>query len=674
MALKFLKSILAVSKFDDEKNRLAVLINTIAVLVIIGLCIVTLQRVFFDKFNFVPATVAVIAILITAIFLTMHGKISMGASLVIYSVYALMVYLAWTNDGLHDFAFMGMIGLLVVAGLILHKKYFYILVTVCVITVLLFAIFEMKGILVNRFSHTTVLLDVIDMIIVVLLTAAAIRVFSERLIKSLTLARNNEKAIKESEDRNKALISALPDLVMTISADGEMRNFTIPNFFPRTHTKEEILNKNISEALPPDIAKRAFEAIERAIEFKRVEQFEYQLMAQGKLCDFEARFSPLNKNEIIVVIRDISERKRAEIALKINEQMFESFMEYSPIYVFFKDQEIRSLRLSRNFEKMLHMPVEDILGKTMYELFPSELAKRMVEDDLRILQKGEIVRVVEELEGRFYETIKFPITIEEKPQYLAGFTIDITENKRNEIRLKKYAKELKEANKSKERLFSIIAHDLRSPFLGILGSIQMLSSDYNILTEDEKKTLIERIGSSIRKTFELLENLLHWSRMQSGKITPVPVMLNLEQEIFPVVKLLKDIALQKNVDIVCDINPAYEAYTDKDMLKTIVRNLISNAVKFSIAGGVIAIKSYENNGNFVVQISDAGIGMDKEILESLFKKENVKSRLGTANEMGTGLGLLVCKEMIELNNGEIWAESREGTGSTFYFTMPKVKV
>lgn len=140
-----------------------------------------------------------------------------------------------------------------------------------------------------------------------------------------------------------------------------------------------------------------------------------------------------NPESIWAIVRDISARKRAEDKLKENEAIFEKLLENSPVYIFFKDENIRPFKLSKNYEQMLNMPLQNILGKNMNELFPSDLAKQMVEDDKKILLKGELVRVDEEFNGRFYSTIKFPINIEGKPTYLAGFTIDITDHKLAEI-------------------------------------------------------------------------------------------------------------------------------------------------------------------------------------------------------------------------------------------------
>ena len=171
-------------------------------------------------------------------------------------------------------------------------------------------------------------------------------------------------------------------------------------------------------------------------------------------------------------ITDITDRRQAEEALEESEDIFRSFMEHSPIYVFFKNHEIRPIRLSRNYEKMLGMPIDEILGRTMDELFPSDLAKHMIEDDLEVLKGGRLVEVEEELEGRSYSTIKFPIVKQGKPPLLAGFTIDITERRSLE-------EQLRQAQKMEAigQLAGGIAHDFNNLITVIMGYGDLLLAE-----------------------------------------------------------------------------------------------------------------------------------------------------------------------------------------------------
>lgn len=658
---------------DDDKNRIAEIVNLLGMILLTGFLFILLQRILFEEVPFMPEIILTVMAVSSALILLRYGKIYLSGLLIILSLFGLLVFLAVKYNGIHDYALMAIPGLLVVSALIFPKKSYYIFFALSVISVAGIGFLEINGVLKTKINYQTKIFDVIDVLVIISLTAISIRIFSERFKNSLAKAQRSEMAIKESEQKYRLLLSALPDLVFRLDSNGVFKDYSAPQPDIMLYKSDDFLGKSISDLLPPEVSAKTLEAIKNAVTTGKVEQFEYKLQVNEYCSDWEARVVALDKNEVVVVVRDITERKRTEEALKQSEAIFEAFMEYSPIYVFFKDKDTRAIKLSKNYEKMLKMPMQQILGKTMFELFPSDLAKSMTEDDLNIIKNGKMVKVREELEGRYYETFKFPIVSKGSSAYLAGFTIDITETKQYELQLKRYAEELKEANLSKERFWSIIAHDLRSPFLGILGSIQMLSTEYQMLSEEERQILINRVAVSIRKTFDLLENLLNWSRVQGGKILPITISVNLLTELFPTLNLLKDSALHKNVQIENRINPLHNVFVDKDMLRTIIRNLVSNAIKFSLPSGKVTIRSEEKEDTIVMSVEDAGIGMDGETLSSLFKPESAKSRLGTSNESGTGIGLLVCRDMIELNKGKIWVESREGSGTAFYFSLPVSK-
>jgi PAS domain S-box-containing protein len=211
----------------------------------------------------------------------------------------------------------------------------------------------------------------------------------------------------------------------------------------------------IQEIPLPEYRKILNEALDRLLKYNELYEAEFKIkrVNDGAIRSIYSKAEMIvglddERVKVIGVIQDITQRKRAEEALHESEEIFRHFMEYSPIYVFFKDENIRSLSLSKNYEIMLGKPIAELLGKNMYELFPSVLAKNMVADDLRILKEGKVITVEEELNGRFYSTIKFPIFIEGKPLYLAGYTIDITQNKLDEDKLKQFQLLLKSSIES----------------------------------------------------------------------------------------------------------------------------------------------------------------------------------------------------------------------------------
>ncbi|HCE54558.1 MAG: PAS domain-containing sensor histidine kinase [Lutibacter sp.] len=247
---------------------------------------------------------------------------------------------------------------------------------------------------------------------------------------------------------------------------------------------------------------------------------------------------------------------------------------------------------------------------------------------------------------------------------------DITERKKTEQLLKDNETRLKELNATKDRIFSIIAHDLKSPFNSIFGFSNILADKIqkNNYHEIEKYAAI--IQSSSKKTIDLLTSLIEWSRSQTGRNKFNPEYVELEPIINEVIELFKDSASQKSIAIFKDLPQNTPVLADKAMIGCVLRNLLSNALKFTHPGGEISIGVKQYETEIQVSIADNGVGMNKEAINNLFQIEKSYSTLGTQQEVGTGLGLLLCKEFIEMHNGKIWVASELDNGSVFNFTLP----
>ncbi|MFC2130676.1 sensor histidine kinase [Bacteroidota bacterium] len=237
--------------------------------------------------------------------------------------------------------------------------------------------------------------------------------------------------------------------------------------------------------------------------------------------------------------------------------------------------------------------------------------------------------------------------------------------------LKKSEKNLIELNSTKDKFFSIIAHDLKNPLGSFKQTTEVLSMDFENLSDDDKKEYIQSMDKSAKQLFELLENLLTWSRSQRGKISFDPVETDISYVINNTVSLLNFQAANKNISLECNGSESNIGLFDANMISTVIRNLISNAIKFTPEGGTIKIGSGIEDDLLTAWIQDSGIGISKDNQAKLFRLDSTHTTQGTANETGTGLGLILCKEFIEKNGGEIWVESEEGKGSTFFFTVPK---
>jgi len=240
-----------------------------------------------------------------------------------------------------------------------------------------------------------------------------------------------------------------------------------------------------------------------------------------------------------------------------------------------------------------------------------------------------------------------------------------------------FTEELKESNIAKDKFFSIIAHDLKGPFNAIMGFSDILTSEWSDFTEEEKQHFIRNIHSSANNTFRLLENLLEWAMTQTGKFPFNPAPNDLSILVNDAVIFLREQAEKKQIKLFTAVNFGTMVMADENMIRTVFRNLLSNAIKFTHPGGQVKIFAHEvaaphtDQKMIEVSVIDNGVGIAGDILPKLFRIDEKIRSTGTANEKGTGLGLILSRELIEKNHGRIWVESEQGNGSRFYFTLPK---
>jgi len=231
--------------------------------------------------------------------------------------------------------------------------------------------------------------------------------------------------------------------------------------------------------------------------------------------------------------------------------------------------------------------------------------------------------------------------------------------------------QLEEANKTKDRFFSIVAHDLRSPFNALSGLLAELDEHYQEYDEGIKKQILQNLRRSTQNTYNLLNNLLDWAQSQQNKLSSHPVELNPREVTQEVFQVLQTRATLKNIQLISNIDPELQVSADPNLLKALLINLINNAIKFTTKNGLIEVTAGKEGEKVRICIRDTGIGIPADQLQNLFRLDNPFKRPGTENEAGTGLGLIMCREYLDIMGGSISVESREGEGSVFCITIPE---
>lgn len=259
------------------------------------------------------------------------------------------------------------------------------------------------------------------------------------------------------------------------------------------------------------------------------------------------------------------------------------------------------------------------------------------------------------------ENLRYEMNLNEKNNYI--------QKQNNEISSQRDL--LVKTDKTKNKLFSIIAHDLRNPFIGMLYNSEVLIDKIKNNSENKEKLLksVESVHLSAQQGFKLLENLLDWSRSQTDEIKCNPEVININEVLHECILSLQSLVKSKNITISYNNKPI-QVWVDKNMLSSIVRNLLSNALKYTSTNGSVNIDSQSYDSIVEIKVSDTGVGMSEEFKAKLFGSEFIDTSLGTQNEKGTGLGLLLCRDFVKKSGGDIWVESELGKGSTFYFTIP----
>ncbi len=442
----------------------------------------------------------------------------------------------------------------------------------------------------------------------------------------------------------------------------------------------EIRGASTRIVYPSDTAYREYESFYQLLRERKTVDVTLELSrrdGQPFWCRFiGTALDPENPYEGSVwMVEDITERKRLRERMRLLSHTVESLSECISI----TDTVDKIIYVNEAFQSTYGYRQEELLGRNISMVRSSandtQKVGKVLPSTLDGGWQGELI-------NRRKDGAEFPVflntskVIDENGEVVAlvGVATDITERKKTEQQLKQYAEELRIANEAKDKLFSIISHDLRSPFNAILGFFQLLNDRYDSFTEEEKKTIFKEFRKSSENTFQLLDNLLTWSRTQTGGIKVAPSAIDLARLADQLMELLRPAAQAKRIELLSSVDKGTQAWADGEMIKTVLLNLLNNAVKFTRPGGSIRLSAVQRSTEVEITVEDNGVGIGEADLERMFTLKQSASLQGTSDEKGTGLGLLICKEFVEKNGGRIRVESQLGKGSKFIFTLPNVVV
>lgn len=496
-------------------------------------------------------------------------------------------------------------------------------------------------------------------------------------LRDISAKKRAEEELKNSLERNRALLGANPDLMFVFDS-----NCKIVDFHSESHNQllvrpEEFLGKMVEEILPHEVVVTTRQKVTNVLETGKDDYSTYELEIGNELKFFESRYVLCGKNEVLSIVRDITERRKSEESLNVAVESYMDIFNSVSEAIYLIDESGLFIDVNKGAESMYGFSKEEFIGQSLSSIAAS--GRNNLEEIANLLEKvfktglpsyfvfwavrksGEVFpKEVFVNKGKYFGK-----------EVLIATCRDITEKNQVEERIRTKNDELQKLNTEKDKFFSIIAHDLRSPFTAFLGFTQLMVQDLPSLRIDNIQEIALLMRDSATNLHRLLENLLQWSRLQRGMIAFNPKPFLLQPKMKSCVQSVLEIAGKKGVEISFNVPEDLIIFADFNMIESVISNLASNAVKFTNKGGKVLISAKTNfDGSAEMSIKDTGIGLNDAMLEKLFRIDEYTSRQGTEGEPSTGLGLILCKDFIDRHNGKIWAESVEGMGSTFYFTLP----
>lgn len=478
-------------------------------------------------------------------------------------------------------------------------------------------------------------------------------------------------------DYLKSILNAFHDLLFVFSKDGIIEDYLTPNHQDELILPgEDFLGKNYQDVLPPQVSENLQQAFKQLEQGEEQVKFDYKLELKGEKHWFEAVISKMayeNESGYLGAVRNITRRKNYELLLRgvLNTSpggimVFRTVRDSGETIVDFEITHI-----NKTVEELIGITEEELIGQRLTVAIPRELKDTMFERFKTVVETEKPVEFEYQHEPEPGDvTWYFAKLAKYKDGVISSF-LNITKQKKNEEELARANEELKELNRQKDKLFSVISHDLRNSISGTLGIYDLILEDYEALPKEELVEYLTVLSERAKNTNELLQDLLQWSKNQFQEVTLDFQKLNLAEVTTAVFSRVRSNAEGKGIELKNQVPNSVFVQADLNLLSTILRNLITNGIKFSHPGGEVAVCAESKNNEVEISITDKGVGIEKEALDKILDKKRNYTTQGTSGEKGSGLGLDLCIDFVEKHGGELRVESEPGEGSSFTFTLPE---
>jgi len=501
------------------------------------------------------------------------------------------------------------------------------------------------------------------------------------LIQDVTFVKKTERELIESKESYKELVTNAKSIIIKLDTLGII---TFINEFGQEFfgfKEKEIVGKTAMETIVPETESsgRKMDKLAESI-YADPDKFSIHIneniKKSGERVWIEWHNKALfdksgNRTGHFAIGVDITERLKAEEALKDSQEKLRSVLNATQESVYMFDREGRFIisnatglrRFSKTDEK-------EMVGHNFMEFIKPKLARDRYEKLQQVFITGKPLEFEDERSGLIFHHNFFPVIKNDKVAYVVTYSTDITERKKKETELMESQIQLLELVATKDKFFNIVAHDLKNPFTSLLGSSELLYKNIHQMEKESIRELALILYDSAKSGYAILQNLLDWSRSQTGLITYNPERIHLNEIIEDNLANLQLHASGKGISLHYDSGKNIFIVSDRNMINTILRNLLGNAVKYTGSGGKVFVTTTIEINEIHISVKDTGTGISKEEIDKLFRLDSKFSKPGTANETGTGLGLKLCQEFAEKMGGKILVESIENNGSEFILSIP----